>query len=213
MAMTYSRAAWVGLACSMAVFVFLWKPKLIPAFIALCVLAVPFLPATVLNRILTITNTADSSTSSRVSLYRAAIEVIKRSPLTGAGLGTAATQEYIREFNLYHDKAPFVHAHNFYLEVWIQTGLLGVCSFVGSMLWNTKSRSRCAAQRSLCGSDGGGGRRLRHVRLPWSAALRTSSGTTPGCCAFSGSPSPGAWQRQGRWTGSGITPRLRDNPG
>ena len=144
MAMTYSRAAWVGLACSMAVFIFLWKPKLIPAFIALCVLAVPFLPATVLNRILTITNTADSSTSSRVSLYRAAIEVIKRSPLTGAGLGTAATQEYIREFNLYHDKAPFVHAHNFYLEVWIQTGLLGVCSFVGSMLWNIKNAARAA---------------------------------------------------------------------
>ena len=80
----------------------------------------PFLPTTVLNRILTITNTADSSTSSRVSLYKAAIEVIRRSPLTGAGLGTAATQTYIREFNLYHDKAPFVHSHNFYLEVWIR---------------------------------------------------------------------------------------------
>ena len=96
MAMTYSRASWVGLAVAMAVFVFLWKPKLIPAFILLCVLAVPFLPTTVLNRILTITNTADSSTSSRVSLYKAAIEVIRRSPLTGAGLGTAATQTYLR---------------------------------------------------------------------------------------------------------------------
>ena len=92
MAMTYSRASWVGLACTMAVFVFLWKPKLIPAFIVLCVLAVPFLPTTVLNRILTITNTADSSTSSRVPLYKAALAVIRRSPITGAGLGTAATQ-------------------------------------------------------------------------------------------------------------------------
>lgn len=144
MAMTYSRASWVGLACTMAVFVFLWKPKLIPAFALLCLLAIPFLPATVLNRILTITNTADSSTSSRVSLYRAAIEVIRRSPLTGAGLGTAATQEYIREFNLYHDKAPFVHAHNFYLEVWIQMGLMGVVGFVGSMLWNIKNAARAA---------------------------------------------------------------------
>ena len=35
MAMTYSRASWVGLAVAMAVFVFLWKPKLIPAFILL----------------------------------------------------------------------------------------------------------------------------------------------------------------------------------
>ena len=142
MAMTYSRASWVGLAVAMAVFVFLWKPKLIPAFILLCVLAVPFLPTTVLNRILTITNTADSSTSSRVSLYKAAIEVIRRSPLTGAGLGTAATQTYIREFNLYHDKAPFVHSHNFYLEVWIQMGLLGVTGFVSSMLWNIKNAAR-----------------------------------------------------------------------
>ena len=142
MAMTYSRASWVGLAVAMAVFVFLWKPKLIPAFILLCVLAVPFLPTTVLNRILTITNTADSSTSSRVSLYKAAIEVIRRSPLTGAGLGTAATQTYIREFNLYHDKAPFVHSHNCYLEVWIQMGLLGVTGFVGSMRWNIKNAAR-----------------------------------------------------------------------
>lgn len=144
MAMTYSRASWVGLACTMAVFVFLWKPKLIPAFIVVCIAAVPFLPATVLNRILTITNTADSSTSSRVSLYKAAIEVIRRSPITGAGLGTAATQEYIREFNLYHDKAPFVHAHNFYLEVWIQMGLMGVVGFVSSMLWNIKNAARMA---------------------------------------------------------------------
>ena len=144
MAMTYSRASWVGLACTMAVFVFLWKPKLIPAFIVLCVLAVPFLPTTVLNRILTITNTADSSTSSRVPLYQAALAVIRRSPITGAGLGTAATQAYIRNLNLYHGKAPFVHSHNFYLEVWIQMGILGVIGFVGSMLWNIKNAARAA---------------------------------------------------------------------
>ena len=144
MAMTYSRASWVGLACTMAVFVFLWKPKLIPAFIVLCVLAVPFLPTTVLNRILTITNTADSSTSSRVPLYQAALAVIRRSPITGAGLGTAATQAYIRSLNLYHGKAPFVHSHDFYLEVWIQMGILGVVGFVGSMLWNIKNAARAA---------------------------------------------------------------------
>ena len=144
MAMTYSRASWVGLACTMAVFVFLWKPKLIPAFIVLCVLAVPFLPTTVLNRILTITNTADSSTSSRVPLYQAALAVIRRSPITGAGLGTAATQAYIRNLNLYHGKAPFVHSHDFYLEVWIQMGILGVVGFAGSMLWNIKNAARAA---------------------------------------------------------------------
>ena len=150
----------------MVVMVFLWKPKLIPVFAVLCVLCIPLLPTTIWNRILTIANPADSSTSSRIPLYQAALEVIKKSPISGAGLGTAATQAYIKEYNLYHGEAPFVHAHNFYLEVWIEAGLLGVVGFVGSMLWNIKRSAHtvrhctdsaartitCAAAAALCGS-------------------------------------------------------------
>ena len=164
--MTYSRASWVGFACAMAVMVFLWRPKLIPVFALLCCLAVPLLPSTIWNRIPTIANPADSSTASRVPLYQAALEVIRKSPLSGAGLGTAATQAYIKKFNLYHGSAPFVHAHNFYLEVWIEAGLLGIVGFVGGMLWNIKRAAHtlrhcdssaartitCAAASALCGA-------------------------------------------------------------
>ena len=150
----------------MVVFVFLWKPKLIPGFAVLCVLCIPFLPDTIWNRILTITNFNDSSTASRIPLYEAALEVIKKSPVTGAGLGTAATQAYISDFNLYHGEAPFVHAHNFYLQVWIEAGLLGIIGFVGGMLWNIKRAAHavrhcddsaartitCAAASALCGA-------------------------------------------------------------
>jgi len=145
--MTYSRASWVGFACAMVVFVFLWKPKLIPAFVVLCCVAVPFLPTTIWNRILTIGNMSDTSTASRFPLYRAAIEVIKRRPVRGAGLGTDATRAFIADWNLYHSKAPFVHAHNFYLQVWIETGLLGVASFVAAMLWNIKNTARMARHK------------------------------------------------------------------
>lgn len=164
--MTYSRASWVGIACAMVVFVFLWKPKLLPAFILLCCVAVPFLPTTIWNRILTIANPADTSTASRFPLYKAALEVIRTSPVSGSGLGTAATQAYIKDFDLYHGDAPFVHAHNFYLQVWIEAGLLGVVSFVGSMLWNIKRTAHmaryqadsaartiaCAAASAMCGA-------------------------------------------------------------
>ena len=34
-----ARASWVGGACAMVVMVFLWKPRLIPAFAIACVLA------------------------------------------------------------------------------------------------------------------------------------------------------------------------------
>jgi len=166
LAMTYSRASWVGFSCAMVVFVFLWKPKLIPAFVVLCCVAIPFLPTTIWNRILTIANPADTSTASRFPLYEAAINVIKTSPVTGGGLGTAATQAYIKKFNLYHGEAPFVHAHNFYLQVWIEAGLLGVTAFVASMLWNIKRSAHvvrhnmdsaartitCAAASAMCGA-------------------------------------------------------------
>ena len=164
--MTYSRATWVGFVCAMAAFVFLWKPRLIPAFLVLCCLAVPFLPATIWNRILTIFNPADSSTASRIPLYQAALEVIRSRPLRGAGLGTAVPQVYIADWNLYHADFPYVHSHNFYLEVWIEAGLLGVTSFVASMLWNIKRAAHtarhtapspartitCAAAAALCGT-------------------------------------------------------------
>lgn len=164
--MTYSRASWVGMACAMVVLVFLWKPKLIPAFAVLCVVMVPFLPDTIWHRVLTIFNPADTSTASRIPLYQAALEVIRTSPVSGAGLGTAAVQDYISDFNLYHAEAPFVHTHNFYLQVWIEAGLLGFLGFVGSMLWNIKKAARtvrhcapsaartitCAGAAALCGA-------------------------------------------------------------
>lgn len=164
--MTYSRASWVGFACALAVMVFLWKPKLIPALAVTGVLCIPLLPDTIWNRILTIANPQDSSTSSRIPLFEASLEVIKHSPLSGGGLGTAATQAYIRDMNFYHGEAPFVHAHNFYLQVWIEAGLLGVVSFVGSMLWNIKQAAHavrhcpdsaartltCAGAAALCGA-------------------------------------------------------------
>ena len=75
-------------------------------------------------------------------------------------------QDYIRDFNLYHAEAPFVHAHNFYLQVWIEAGLLGFLGFVGSMLWNIKKAAHtvrhcapsaartitCAGASALCGA-------------------------------------------------------------
>lgn len=166
MAMTYSRASWVGFACALVVLVFLWKPRLLPPFLLLCCLAVPLLPDTVWNRILTIGNTSDSSTASRFPLYDAALRVIQRSPVSGAGLGTAAVQSYIKRYSLYKGIAPFVHAHNFYLEVWIEAGLLGIVSFLAAMLWNIKRAAHtvrhcpdsaartitCGAAAALCGS-------------------------------------------------------------
>ena len=150
MIMTYSRASWVGLAVSAVVFIALWRPRLLPVFAVLALLCVPFLPSSILDRILSIFNFADSSTSSRFALYEAAIRAIGESPLTGIGLGTAAPQKYIAEHALYAGNHAYVHAHNIYLEIWLETGLIGVVSFIGAVVWNI--RNAVLKVRRCCGS-------------------------------------------------------------
>ncbi|MCX4370694.1 MAG: O-antigen ligase family protein [Dysosmobacter sp.] len=163
--MTYSRASWVGFACALTVMIFLWKPKLIPAFALFCCLAVPLLPTTIWNRILTIGNLSDASTLSRIPLYEGTLRLIKASPISGAGLGTAAVQRYLSFHNLYRGDFPYVHAHNFYLQVWAEAGILGIISFLAAMLWGVKQAARtvrhcessaartitCGAAAALCG--------------------------------------------------------------
>lgn len=143
--MTYSRASWIGLAVAALVFVFLWNKKLLPAILLAGLAMLPLLPDTVFNRILTIFNLNDTSTSSRFPLYEAALQLIARRPVLGAGLGTDAVRHVVKELNLYHGVAPFVHAHNVYLQTWLETGLLGIVAFVASMGWAIKRAARAVA--------------------------------------------------------------------
>ena len=162
--MTYSRSAWIGAACAMVVMVFLWRPRLLPGFLILCILAAPLLPSTIWNRILTIFNPADTSTTSRIPLFKAGLEVVRRRPLIGAGLGSAAVQRYVKLLLLYNARSPFVHSHNTYLQIWAEMGLLGAASFLGSILWGVKRAARAVRRRS-------GGAAARAVTCAACAAL------------------------------------------
>jgi O-antigen ligase len=164
--MTYSRASWVGLFAAMVLFVFLWQPKLVPLCAVLCITAIPFLPQSILDRILTITNFSDTSTSSRFPLYSATIDALKMSPIRGAGLGGDAVRKFIKVNELYHAKAPYVHAHNMVMQVWVETGLVGIIAFHGAVLWTVK--------RTVC-----------VLQLKCSAVAKTI--TIGGACALAGS--------------------------
>lgn len=142
MAMTYSRASWVGLAAAAFIYVFLWNRKLIPLGIVVAIAAIPVLPDSVLNRILTITNLNDTSTSSRFPQYEAAIRLLKHDPITGAGLGADAVRQAVKMNSYYQGTAPFVHAHNTLMQIWAETGIVGLLAFCGSVIWTVKETAR-----------------------------------------------------------------------
>src|SRR5699024_7838096 len=102
---------------------------------------------TIFNRILTIFNLEDTSTSSRFPLYAAALEMIKTRPVRGAGLGIDAVQLAIDHMNLYHGTAPFVHAHNLYLQIWLETGLIGLLSYLAAMISALKAAAKACKLR------------------------------------------------------------------
>lgn len=149
LAMTYSRAGWVGMVCAIFLFVLLWHKKLIPVLILVGLMTISFLPDTMFNRILTMTNMQDTSTNSRFPLYQAAARFLKLHPIQGAGLGTDAVRAAIRDLNLFHGHDHFVHCHDIFLQIWCETGLLGLIAFVGSMGWTLKKAAR-AVSRGAC---------------------------------------------------------------
>lgn len=132
LAMTYSRSCWVGFAISAVLFVLLYDKRLIiPAAFAV-LLAVPFMPETIMNRIFTIGSMNDSSNSYRIYIWDSCLRMIKDFGLTGLGMGPASFKA------VYPDYAASVaitapHSHMLYMELVLEMGLMGFISFFAYM--------------------------------------------------------------------------------
>ena len=80
--MTYSRGAWFGFAAGLFLFIAIWKPKLVPIFLLFSAIAIPFLPTSIKDRLLTIFNPHDTSISYRAVSYTH-LDVYKRQAHNG----------------------------------------------------------------------------------------------------------------------------------
>ncbi len=131
--LTYSRSAWVGFAVAAFVFVLLTNWKIAPLFIFVGLAAIPFLPRTIYNRIISMWNLRDSSISYRFLIYRTIEPVVEKYWLTGTGLGSDVFMKVVRNYPLHTGVVP-PHTHNLYIQVLIETGIAGLISFVGFLV-------------------------------------------------------------------------------
>lgn len=146
--MTYCRASWVGLAVAAVIFLFFWNRKLIPVCVLAGLAVLPLLPNAVFQRILTIFNPNDTSTSSRVPLMQAGLRIIKANPILGAGLGGDAVRQASNELHAYTASyARFTHSHSLYLQLWLEHGLLGLLAFVAGG-WHMMKQGANAVRRT-----------------------------------------------------------------
>ena len=135
--LTLSRSSWIAFALSVFVFLAFKNWKIIPVAVLAFFCMLPFMPQYIITRLLTIGNMQDTSNSYRLYIWEGVLKMLKYYWATGIGLGPEAFHEiYPTYANLLANVAP--HSHMLYLEIWIETGIVGVLSFFGILLGNVK---------------------------------------------------------------------------
>ena len=118
---TGSRGAMLGLMFSAGLFVLLSEKRLIPLGIILLLLMPFILPESLWARIASSVTMSDSSSLYRVSIYSAAFDIIRHYWTTGIGIG--AFNQIYPLFSF--EAANAYHAHNLFLQEFIELGVVG----------------------------------------------------------------------------------------
>lgn len=127
-----SRAAWLAVPMACLGVCFFKSKKLF--LISLCVLTIGYhyLPSAYKSRAMT---TFEVSSWSRIELYKTAIKIFKVYPFFGAGIGMYEkllhTERFIPKDSSFEGVVIHRHAHNVYLEILSEMGIIGL----GAFLW------------------------------------------------------------------------------
>ncbi|MBC8535172.1 O-antigen ligase family protein [Feifania hominis] len=138
---TFSRGAWVAFILAFAVFLVLYD-RVFAKLALLLVLALPFLPmvlpANIVQRFASIGNLADTSTAYRVSIWTAGLKMVRDFWSTGIGTGSAVFMLVYPSYAL-SGAGYALHAHNLYLNLFIELGIVGIVSFALVLLFYFKT--------------------------------------------------------------------------
>ena len=133
MIFTWSRGAWLGvfIACALF-FVIMDKRWVFVGILALLVLPLLLVLSgntAILERLLSVGNTSDSSTAYRVAIWQAAVKMIRDFWISGIGIGSEAFKMVYPVYSL--AGADFaLHSHNLYLQIWVEMGVIGIGSLL-----------------------------------------------------------------------------------
>lgn len=137
--LTYSRSSWIGLTLAIILFFAFRNWRLVPLLLVLGLFALPFLPTSIYNRILTIGNMEDSSTRYRFYIYEAMGNLLRDYSLRGVGLGSDVMQAAFEQYPLMPDGYYPLHAHNNYLQMWGEVGIFGLLAYLGLIFGQLKA--------------------------------------------------------------------------
>ena len=149
--LTYSRGAWLGWFGAMIVFGMATKQWrylfLTLTLVAACVVSLPSLRARVMS--VAVQPQSDASISERLEVLSDTLRLGMNHPILGIGYGRGRLKAGLRANfqETYGETRPIWHAHNVYGELFAETGLLGLGTFLW-MIVHTLYRLLQSARRS-----------------------------------------------------------------
>ncbi|MBU5670170.1 O-antigen ligase family protein [Peptoniphilus sp. MSJ-1] len=133
--MTLSRGGWVGIAFAALSFVLLVDKRLLLLGIPIGIGGLAFLPQKVIDRLVSIGSTVDSSNLYRIKIWDITMDVIRDNFIAGVGFGYVPFKD---TFERYIRTMPIYHAHNTYLEITAEIGIVGFIFFMLLLLATLK---------------------------------------------------------------------------
>ncbi|MBR6523158.1 MAG: O-antigen ligase family protein [Clostridia bacterium] len=128
MILTYSRGCWIGIMLAMGLMLIFTRRKISSLFI-FAVFLLPFvMPETIVQRIMSIGDVSDSSTSYRVYIWQGTLRMLKDFWYSGVGIGEGAFGSVYPHYALNGIIAP--HSHNLYLHILSETGICGLATVI-----------------------------------------------------------------------------------
>ncbi|MBE6688807.1 MAG: hypothetical protein E7588_05965 [Ruminococcaceae bacterium] len=128
---TQSRGAWLAFLISIAIYLLIKTSKMLVVYL-LGIFSIPILPfvlpQSIVSRFMSIGNLGDSSTSYRVSIWRAAVKMIEDFFTGGIGIGTTAFSKVYPSYSLAGiEAAP--HSHQLFFQIAIEMGFFALIAF------------------------------------------------------------------------------------
>ncbi len=136
-AMSYSRSCWIALFMAAVIMLLIYDWRLIVPCAVIGIIAIPFLPESITDRILTIGSMKDTSNASRFIIWRGAWKMIENYFVSGVGAGPLTFAKYYLPL-ADHWALTAPHSHMVYMELIIEFGIFSFIGFIMYMVYTLK---------------------------------------------------------------------------
>ncbi|MDF2634765.1 MAG: hypothetical protein K0R78_1639 [Pelosinus sp.] len=130
--LTYSRGAWLSVLAIVAMYGILCNRKIFWLLLFLPVIAF-FAHDALLERLMSIMNPTDTSSTLRIALWESTIAMIINKPFLGIGWGAYWMVYPDYDFFINNANTKIFHAHNMYLNIAAEIGIPGLITFLAMM--------------------------------------------------------------------------------